>query len=53
MIRLIIIFNTKVNNMLMLIIIFLTLILILSLIPSTININKVLTLSSIIILFDW
>jgi len=46
-IPLIIIFNTKVNSILILIVIFLTLIFILSLLPSTININKVLALSSI------
>merc|ERR1711971_1328761 len=46
-IPLIIIFNTKVNNILILIVIFLTLRFILSLLPSTINVNKVLALSSI------
>ena len=46
-IPLIIIFNTKVNSILILIVIFLTLIFILSLLPGTININKVLALSSI------
>ena len=46
-IPLIIILNTKVNSILILIVIFLTLIFILSLLPSTINIKKVLALSSI------
>ena len=46
-IPLIIIFNIKVNNILIFTIILLTLIFILRLLPSTININKVLALSSI------
>jgi len=46
-IPLIIIFNIKVNNILTFTIILLTLIFILRLLPSTININKVLALSSI------
>ena len=46
-IPLIIIFNIKVNNILIFTIILLTLIFILILLPSTININKVLALSSI------
>lgn len=46
-IPLIIIFNIKVNNILLLIVIVLTLRFILSLLPSTINVNKVLALSSI------
>ena len=46
-IPLIIIFNIKVNNILIFTIILLTLIFMLRLLPSTININKVLALSSI------
>ena len=46
-IPLVIIFNIKLNNFLIFIVIFLTLIFIITLLPRTININKVLAISSI------